>query len=1419
MTEIKFVGGGVDTETSDWHGPQSGARALERPWIGRSTFHISAAEISEDEAELKKDEDQWEKLIGDLTKPVEMDTIYLVYPVRARRGGDIMLAVQEAVLRLKLLGLPVARLHSDRGSEFASKGLRRWLLDHDIYHTRSEALVPQTNGAAERGVRWFKTMAKVLLAEAKVGLKYWTLAMQHAANRRIHERLGLTKPKLLPFGSKVMIRRKVFGNNKKYDLTDRWEQGIYLGLSDTIKGGAVVLRSTGVITETLNLKTNVVDPHVLLAGSKEEDDGRGVGDVPLGEVPVVELPEPDHRLSGKQPPPQLRRLNARVRAVGAGGETPSGWTMRSIVNQQEEKARYFYNMGKFDDEACAEVLREVHISSKAKRKTRGTQTSSLVLGGYVHGGMRGVTTATQRRPWLTKYLNMMLRRRTVETTSRKPMWTTLGVFKAAGIPPHRDLRNKPGVPNFVTEIGGKEPQGLWLSDAHDRCEGSGTVGCDLQRELPDGTVAEGRVVDIKDKVAVFDPKKTHSYIEGDSGQRWILAGFTPLAVETIPPEPVAFMNRCGFPLEGTGVEVHDVEGEVWSEQGSDSDSSDEQYTDQEEDLERKSRVLRSELEEETTKSEDAPFLKVLHQAFEECTAELERIQLKALKKVMKVSPGEAKDVEVEELLKTLVGPLEVVHNVSLPEVKKYVDLWREAIVKEVNALMDSGTIKKLSPEQTREMKKAGLTVLPGKAVFTVKPPNDSESAEKFRRKCRVVVCGNFLPAQGQNVHASGTSADTLRIAVALAVKNEWCIGSTDVANAFTLAPMPTELSYALTPPAIVTLAGAATPGETWQITRVLYGLREAPRLWGDFRNSRFLDAEIKYGERIIVLKATTTDENLWRIMFQGEDGVQGLVLVYVDDILMLSEKGVVESIYQWLVSEWKCSSLEWVEDGSLRFLGIELRVCGEGIHLSQSGYIRDLLRQQGMPEEVDARLTVPCAREWLQDVDSDEEPESAEEADVRMAQKATGEALWLSTRSRPELAHAVGCMASLALKRPLRALEIGRRIMKYLAKTAEYGIWYKVVPDDPMMVVYSDASYAPGGGRSFGSTMAQICGMPVAWRASKQPIITLSVAEAELYEGCSAVQLGLGVSALLSELMLEPVMHLRIDNAAAQGLASESPGTWKTRHLRIRARFLRQEVAAQRLVISHVSGDLQKADLGTKGFDLPKFKALMDLWQIVPGKFKDAAGAALRVLRVTNQQRLMMLIIVCCCLVQGVEGRKEDLALDGSVEFYFVLVVSLIAAVGLWEFLKYVKNKIWLWWSARQRRNARAERLRHRTRDAVQEELHRRELELTPRIPPTRASMSSTGRRQATHTTHRDADIWQVSSSVGVQTDPQPAMIPANRLEAYTGPFYITTHGDRVHMTSYCHGQRNATRASKRYDLCDYCDRARGLYVLTPPDG
>ena len=127
------------------------------------------------------------------------------------------------------------------------------------------------------------------------------------------------------------------------------------------------------------------------------------------------------------------------------------------------------------------------------------------------------------------------------------------------------------------------------------------------------------------------------------------------------------------------------------------------------------------------------------------------------------------------------------------------------------------------------------------------------------------------------------------------------------------------------------------------------------------------------------------------------------------------------------------------------------------------------------------------------------------------------------------------------------------------------------------------------------------------------------------------------------------------------------------------------------------------------------------------------------------------------------------------------------------ELLKNIKGKVWSWWSARQRRLQRTERLRNRTRDAVQEELRRREIDMTPRALTTRMSSS---------TTRMSPPFLPEGGKFRMRG--QPATIPANRLEAYTGPFFITTHGDRVHMTSYCHGQRNATRTSRRYQRPQY---------------
>ena len=1435
VTEVKYVGGGAEMETSDWHGYQSGARSLDKRWTGATTFKISQAEVAEEEDVLEKDEKSWEALIGDLTKPVEMETIYMVYPVRNRRGGDVMLAVQEAVLRLKLLGFPVARLHSDRGSEFASKGLRKWLLERDIFHTRSESLVPQTNGAAERGVRWFKTKAKVLLAEANVAVKYWTLVMQHASNRQIYYKLGLSKPPLLPFGTTVMIRRKVFGNNKKYDLTDRWEQGIYLGLSDTIKGGAIVLRPTGILTETLNLRAGVVDPRRLL---QDPVEGGEEGGIEEADSAIIDLPEPDHRLRGKHKPPELRAL--RLEDEGTSVLDEEEWSMMTVLERQEAKAREFYEKGMFDLSACGEVLQELCIDGRMRTQGRGTEVTSMILGAYVHGGIRGVSAQGRKRPWLMRYLNAVLRKKVKEDLGEEGAWTTVGVFRAADIPPHRDQRNRPMSLNYAVEIGGTQSGGLWVSRRGDvrECRGGGYAR-DLQQELPDGRVADGTLYNINQKAIAFDPKGEHAYMKPEV-ERWVLVGFTPLGVEKLMLPSQKILGSCGFPLSGTGVDVPpDSPDEEVESDGDEWYSFDSEESQFEEELENRARVLRCVLQEEIEDvvldvPESDEYLQRLEYAREVCERDLQELDGQALRRIAKVSPGEAKNYEVEPLLQSLQAPLEVVHNVSLQEVRKNVDKWVASICKEVDALISSGTIRPLSPEQTRELKACGLKVLPGKAVFTAKPPSDAASGEWFRRKCRVVVCGNFLPHGQDNVYASGTSADTLRVSIAYAILRQWTAGCTDISNAFTLAPMPENLLYGVLPPSIVVLAGAAKPGETWKIERVLYGLREAPRLWSLFRNDRLQSARIDYEGRVLVLCNLDTDENLWRVCYEDQpDETAGLMLIYVDDILVLSMTGIIKCIYKWLIAEWKCSALEMLSDGALRFLGVELRLQGDGIHMSQAGYVRDLLRQHGVEEQPGKSLTVPCSREWLQDEDTEDEGAEPEEATVRMAQKVTGEALWLSTRSRPELAHSVACMASKALRKPLRALEISKRVMQYLSKTADYGLLYQASGDDPLLVVYSDASFAPGGGRSFGCIMAQVGGMPVAWRASKQPIITLSVAEAELYEGVAAVQLGLGVAAMVTELCANPVMHLRIDNSAAQGLASEAPGTWKTRHLRVRARFLRQEVALQRLVISHVPGAMQKADIGTKGFDLPKFKELICLWGIVPYG-AETTGLAMRALRATTTSGVLLFVILCLMLIRGAEGSKDDLPLDGSVEFYGMIVVCILAGVAVWEGIKKSLSFIRGQWMGCQKKKKKLERLRNRAQAAVQEEIQRQAAPTSPfggaasstgptsrttNTPP-RATRAPSPSRSLRSRTMMTTTPTRMSSSIvervnkGTQTDGM--MFGPERLRGFEGPYFITPHGNRIHLSATCHGQRNAANPARAYRVCQYCDRDRPLFEVTP---
>ena len=82
------------------------------------------------------------------------------------------------------------------------------------------------------------------------------------------------------------------------------------------------------------------------------------------------------------------------------------------------------------------------------------------------------------------------------------------------------------------------------------------------------------------------------------------------------------------------------------------------------------------------------------------------------------------------------------------------------------------------------------------------------------------------------------------------------------------------------------------------------------------------------------------------------------------------------------------------------------------------------------------------------------------------------------------------------------------------------------------MEVYTDASFAPGGGLSHGSVVVLWNGAPLAWKSSRQSSSTLSTGEGELMECLEGIIMGKSVEALISETE-EAIDGLHVEEAAA----------------------------------------------------------------------------------------------------------------------------------------------------------------------------------------------------------------------------------------------------------------------------------------------
>ena len=326
------------------------------------------------------------------------------------------------------------------------------------------------------------------------------------------------------------------------------------------------------------------------------------------------------------------------------------------------------------------------------------------------------------------------------------------------------------------------------------------------------------------------------------------------------------------------------------------------------------------------------------------------------KKVMKRAEG----AEQEILQTKIVSPQELV---------KDVHLWDEAIKAELDALLNAKeALRKITSEEKARLEERhpDLLVVPSKLVITRKAGG--------RRKVRIVACGNYVEkTEKEDVFASGSDSISFRIALKKSLDEGWSGATADIRTAFLNAPLGRsaealeglwkkeeleELGQEVVvvlvkPPALLIKLGYISPEDWWVAVKAVYGLRQSPKAWGDHRDSKMSMMEWGCQGGIRALVQSTTDPNVWKILKRSgglDEEMEGLCVVYVDDLMVLSQEHIVKECLERISREWEISTPEWLNEVKpVKFLGMEVLMGTKSAFITQESYVQDLLRRNGAP--------------------------------------------------------------------------------------------------------------------------------------------------------------------------------------------------------------------------------------------------------------------------------------------------------------------------------------------------------------------------------------------------------------------------------------------------------------------------------------
>lgn len=206
--------------------------------------------------------------------------------------------------------------------------------------------------------------------------------------------------------------------------------------------------------------------------------------------------------------------------------------------------------------------------------------------------------------------------------------------------------------------------------------------------------------------------------------------------------------------------------------------------------------------------------------------------------------------------------------------------------------------------------------------------------------------------------------------------------------------------------------------------------------------------------------------------------------------------------------------------------------------------------------------------------------------------EAVGSLMYAANITRPDITFAVNRISRAVASPVNRDWTNVKRILRYLVGKTDICLKFSNKGEKGTIIAYCDADFAGDStGKSTTGYVILYHGTPIQWKTQKQPLVTLSSTEAELVSICTVVKDVIWVRMLATELGIIDNSPTRIycDNQSAIKLAHDEGSVQRTRHMGVRAAFVREQIQGGEIEIEHVAGDKQAADFLTKPLTTSKF--------------------------------------------------------------------------------------------------------------------------------------------------------------------------------------------------------------------------------------